>query len=160
MNSFILFIITAMMTATLQISSSSFKANETIPSKYTCEGDNINPSLSVKHVPQQAKSLALIVDDPDAPNGTFDHWVIWNIDPAGAIGENTAPGTQGKNGSGKMGYMGPCPPTGTHHYHFKIYALDVILALQEGANKMQLESAMKGHILARGELIGLYKKTK
>jgi hypothetical protein len=131
-----------------------------IPSKYTCDGDNINPPLTIKNIPKQTKSLALIVDDPDAPSGTFDHWITWNIPPVETIGENSAPGSHGRNGSGRNGYMGPCPPSGTHHYHFKVYALDTKLTLQEGANKKQLENAMKGYILAMGELIGLYKKTK
>ena len=159
MNTFLLFIIAGITAATLQVSSSAFKENDLIPAKYTCEGENINPAISVKNIPQQAKSLALIMDDPDAPNG-FNHWVMWNVDPSGTINENSAPGTQGKNGAGKSGYAGPCPPTGTHHYHFKVYALDTKLNLQEGANKTQLEAAIKGHVLASGELIGLYKKTK
>lgn len=160
MNSFFLFIVASITATTLQVSSPAFKENGLIPSKYTCEGQNINPALTVKNIPQGTKSLALIVDDPDAPNGTFDHWVIWNIDPSGTIGENSAPGTEGKNGTGKNGYMGPCPPTGTHHYHFKVYALNGKLDLESGANKSQLEKAMTGHILAQAELIGLYKKTK
>ena len=160
MNTFLLFIIAGITAATLQVSSSAFKENDLIPAKYTCEGENINPAISVKNIPQQAKSLALIMDDPDARNGGFNHWVMWNIDPSGTINENSAPGTQGKNGAGKSGYAGPCPPTGTHHYHFKVYALDTKLNLQEGANKTQLEAAIKGHVLASGELIGLYKKTK
>ena len=144
----------------LQISSPSFKENEMIPSTFTCEGDSINPAISVKNIPQQTKSLALIMEDPDATRGTFDHWIMWNIDPNGEIGEGSAPGNQGKNGYGKKEYAGPCPPTGTHHYHFRIFALDTELELNDGANKTQLEDAMMGHILAEGELVGLYKKAK
>ena len=161
MNALILFIITALTSSPFNVSSPSFKQNGMIPSEYTCEGKNINPSITIKNVPQKTMSLALIVDDPDAPKGTFDHWVIWNIDPsATTIGENSAPGTEGKNGSGKNDYMGPCPPSGTHHYHFKVYALNTKLDLAAGATKKHLEIAMKTHILAKAELIGLYKKTK
>src|SRR3982750_234434 len=98
MNSIILFLIAGITAATLQVSSTSFKENGMIPSKYTCEGDNVNPAISVKNIPQQTKSLALIMDDPDAPNGGFTHWVAWNIEPAGVINENSAPEMQGKNG--------------------------------------------------------------
>jgi len=100
------------------------------------------------------------MDDPDAPNGTFDHWLLWNIDPGiTIINENSAPGTQGKNGRNTNKYIGPCPPTGTHHYHFKVYALGTMLDLEEGADKAMLEAAMKGYIIAEGELVGLYRKT-
>jgi len=160
MNSLILFILMTLNSTTLQVSSSSFKENTMIPSKYTCEGENISPALAIKNIPKQAKTLALIADDPDAPNGGFVHWVAFNVDPAGTIKEHTEPGTKGKNGAGKNGYMGPCPPSGTHHYHFRVYALDSKLDLEEGATKAQLEKAMHGHILAQGELVGLYKKVK
>ena len=161
MNSLALFLLGAFTTATLQVSSPAFKENGMIPSKYTCEGDNINPTIYVKNIPQKAKSLALIMDDPDAPMaGGFTHWVAWNIDPAGMINEKSSQGVQGKNGGGKNGYTGPCPPGGTHHYHFKVYALNEMLTLKSGADKKQLEDAMKGHILATGEVVGLYKKIK
>ena len=143
----------------LEISSPSFSANGNIPAKFTCEGENKNPALSVKNIPAGTKSLAIIVEDPDAPQGTVYHWVTWNIDPSGNIPEKTAVGTQGKNTKGDNGYMGPCPPTGTHHYHFKIYALDTKLDLAEGSTEAQLTSTMKDHVLGSGELIGLYKKT-
>jgi len=160
MNAFILFVFAAVTATTLQVSSPSFKENSMIPQKYTCEGQNINPAISVKNIPQQAKSLALILDDPDAPNGGFVHWVIWNINHSGTINESNAPGAQVKNGAGSNKYIGPCPPTGTHHYHFRVYALDAKLNLQEATDKAALEAAMKGHILASGELVGLYKKAK
>lgn len=145
--------------STLTVSSPSFKHNEMIPSKFTCEGSNINPEILIGNVPATTRSLALILDDPDAPNGTFDHWIMWNI-PADdrKIKENHAPGTEGKNGKGDSKYTGPCPPSGTHHYHFKVYALDTKLDLKSGSTKQALENAMQGHILAQGELIGLYKK--
>jgi Raf kinase inhibitor-like YbhB/YbcL family protein len=141
----------------LTVSSTAFGHNEMIPAKYTCSGTDINPALSIANVPAGTKTLALIVDDPDAPNGTFVHWVSWNI-PVGDIQENSVPGLQGKNTSGQAKYMGPCPPSGTHRYFFKVYAIDTRLDLQAGANKEALLKAMKGHILASGELIGLFKK--
>jgi len=144
----------------LEVSSTAFKHNGSIPSDYTCEGKNINPALEIKNIPTAAKSLAVIMDDPDAPNGTFVHWVTWNLPVKEIIPENSSPGTEGNNGRGNKGYMGPCPPSGTHHYHFKVYALDTSLDLKAGATKAELESAMKSHILAQGETVGVYKKTK
>src|ERR1700735_4758455 len=122
----------SVLAATLQVTSPAFTDNSTIPSKYSCEGQNINPAIYIKQVPAGTQSLALILFDPDAPKGGFTHWVMWNIDPAGMIGENSAPGEQGKNGKGQNSYTGPCPPTGTHHYHFMAYALDTKLDLPSG----------------------------
>jgi Raf kinase inhibitor-like YbhB/YbcL family protein len=151
---------TAITPILLQVTSAAFNENGFIPSKYSCEKESINPPISIKNIPANSKSLALVVDDPDAPNGTVVHWVMWNIDPATTmINENSAPGIQGKNQKGMNGYMGPCPPFGIHHYHFKIYALDTKLTLSDSAGKQGLEDAMKNHIVARGELIGLYKKS-
>lgn len=144
--------------ATLNISSPVFEHNGNIPLKYTCEGENINPPLSISEIPEQAKSLCIIVDDPDAPRGTFNHWVIWNILPKEKLSENSSPGLQGKNSFGKNGYDGPCPPSGTHRYFFKVYALDAILNIPSSSDKKTLEEAISNHILAQGELIGLYKK--
>ena len=144
----------------LQVSSPAFSPNGDIPSRFTCEGENISPALSVTNIPVQAKSLAIIVEDPDAPSGTVTHWICWDIDPKEKITEKSTDGTQGKNTRGNNGYMGPCPPNGTHHYHFKIYALDKKLGLPEGASKADLENAMKDHVLGSGELVGLYKKMK
>ena len=153
-------IIAGITAVTLQISSPSFKDNDFIPLKFTCEGESISPALQVKNIPANTKTLAIIVDDPDAPNGPFVHWVVWNMPPAETIPEKTVAGTMGKNGRGAKGYTGPCPPTGVHHYHFNVYALDTNLDLPEGAGKEELKNAMKGHILGSGELIGLYKKLK
>ena len=144
----------------LQISSPSFPENGNIPSKYTCEGENMNPAISIKNLPSQTNSIAIIVEDPDAPSGTVTHWVAWDIDPTGMIPEKSNSGTQGKNTRGEDGYMGPCPPSGTHHYHFKVFALDIKLGLAKGASKSEVENAMKDHIIGSGELIGLYKKSK
>jgi Raf kinase inhibitor-like YbhB/YbcL family protein len=144
----------------LVISSTAFSNNGMIPREYTCEGGGKNPPLSISGYPQTTKSLVVIVEDPDTDKGTFDHWVVWNIKPAESIGENSVPGTEGKNGEGKLGYKGPCPPTGKHRYFFKVYALDTMLNLEKGSTKKQVEDAMQGHILADGVLIGLYEKHK
>jgi Raf kinase inhibitor-like YbhB/YbcL family protein len=157
MNILTSFIMKTIVIGTLRVSSPAFLPNGFIPEKYSCKGQSINPPLTIKNIPAGTKTLALIVDDPDAPKGTFDHWIMWNIEPAETIKENTAPGTQGKNGRGQNAYTGPCPPSGTHHYHFKVYSLDTRLDLGMDAGKAQLEKAMEGHIIAQGELIGLYK---
>lgn len=143
----------------MDIASVEFENNESIPSKFTCQGDGINPELKISGVPSNAKSLVLIVDDPDAPIGTFTHWVVWNIDPKiSIIKENSIPGTEGSNSIGKTGYIGPCPPSGTHRYLFKLYALDSMLDLHTGADKSQLEAEVARHELARAELVGTYQK--
>lgn len=144
----------------MEVSSPSFQNGDTIPVVYTCEGKSINPEIDIADYPRNAKSLALVIEDPDATKGTFDHWVIWNIEPGTKITENSAPGIEGKNGSGGVGYTGPCPPAGTgiHHYHFKVYALDEKLTLEKGAGKQQLKEAMQGHILAKTEIVGLCSK--
>lgn len=144
----------------MQLTSSAFKHNGTMPSEFTCDGDNINPPLSITNVPSSAKSLALIVDDPDAPVGVWDHWIVFNINPLiKEIKQNTQPqGVAGKNSGGRNSYQGPCPPSGTHRYFFKLYALDATLNLPEGSTKKQVESAMQNHILAKSELMGLYKR--
>ena len=151
----------------MRISSPVFVQNGHIPSKYTCDGENVNPPLKIDFVPTLAKSLALIVDDPDIPDfvkekfhiQVFDHWTAFNISPdVREISEGEEPGTMGKNGRHLTGYTGPCPPDREHRYFFKLYALDKKLELKEGATKAQVEEAMKGHILEKAELIGLYEK--
>jgi Raf kinase inhibitor-like YbhB/YbcL family protein len=144
--------------ATLRISSPEFMDQGYIPMKFTCEGKNINPPLTIRDIPKETVSLVLIVDDPDAPGGTFDHWTVWNIRPTERIGENLIPGTPGRNSRGENRYTGPCPPSGTHRYFFKVYALDTLLDLDENADKKVIEDALHDHVLAYGELIGLYKK--
>ena len=146
--------------AAMKLTSSAFTHNGNIPSEFTCDGSNINPPLSITDVPANAKSLALIVDDPDAPVGVWDHWIVFNINPSlNEIKQNTQPqGSPGKNSGGRNSYQGPCPPSGTHRYFFKLYALDATLNIPEGSTKKQVESAMQNHILAKSELIGLYKR--
>jgi len=144
----------------LDISSASFQAGEEIPVKYTCDGANISPSLDIKGIPEEAKCLALIVDDPDAPISTWVHWVVWNIPVTHHIKENEIHGVEGINDFQQYHYGGPCPPSGTHHYYFKIYALDALLDLPKGSKEFQLEKAMSEHIIAYGEMMGLYTRHK
>lgn len=146
------------LNTTLTVKSPAFANNDFIPSKYTCDGLNINPELNIGDMPKETKSLALIMEDPDAPKRTFDHWVMWNIPLKERIEENSAPGAQGRNSMNENKYHGPCPPEGLHHYYFKIFALDTKLDLPIDTDKKKLLSAMEGHVLASGELVGLYKK--
>ena len=150
----------------LSISSSAFAAGQSIPAIYSCLGRSVSPPLSWTGAPAGTASFALIMDDPDAPIGTFVHWVIFNIPASGSGLPEAVPGSakltdgtlQGSNGAGQTGYAGPCPPSGTHRYFFKLYALDTVLNLPSGASKDQLLKAMQGHILAQGELIGTFNK--
>jgi Raf kinase inhibitor-like YbhB/YbcL family protein len=149
--------------AMITVTSSAFTEGEMIPRKFTCDADDINPPLALAGVPAAAKSLVLIVDDPDAPRGTWTHWLIWNIDPATyGIRENSVPAgaVLGKNDFGRTPYGGPCPPSGVHRYFFKFYALDSRLALKDGASRKDLEKAMRGHVIAEGQLMGKYQRSK
>lgn len=151
---------------TMIVTSTAFREGEMIPEVYSCDGKNISPRLDWTDVPKGTKTFALIVDDPDAPRGTWVHWVLFNI-PADAkgLGEHIPPRStltngarQGVNDSHQLGYDGPCPPSGIHRYYFKLYALDTALTLESGATKAQLLKAMEGHILGHGELMGKYKR--
>lgn len=145
----------------LSIASPAFSHGGMIPPKHTCDGADVNPPLSIGNVPENTKSLALIVDDPDAPMGTWVHWVMWNVEPGTEeIPENSVPkgALQGTNDFRKQSYGGPCPPSGTHRYFFKVYALDTVLSLAAGATKAKLENAMKGHVIGQAELVGRYKR--
>ena len=151
--------------AEIKLTSVAFKDGQSIPAPYTCDGVNISPPLEWSGLPKTTKTVAIIVEDPDAPSGTWVHWVLYNL-PADNIGlvENVpasenlkAGGFQGKNDFGKIGYGGPCPPSGTHHYFFKIYALDSELPLKAGATKAELMKAMEGHIVLEGQLMGTYR---
>jgi len=144
----------------LKVTSPAFQDGESIPSKYTCDGLNISPPLNIQSIPGEAACLALIADDPDAPNGTWVHWVVWNMPVTHHIKENEIHGTEGLNDFKKHNYGGPCPPSGTHRYFFKIYALSSLLNLSSDTSKLQLEKAMSAHIIAFGELVGLYKRNK
>jgi Raf kinase inhibitor-like YbhB/YbcL family protein len=145
-------------TLTLTVSSPAFAPGELIPATYTCEGKNISPPLTIKNIPSDAKSLALVIEDPDATSGLFVHWIVWNIQPKEIIPENSVPGIEGKNGYSRAKYFGPCPPSGTHRYFFRVFALDTILSIPAGSEYDRLKKAMQKHILAKGEVIGLYSK--
>jgi Raf kinase inhibitor-like YbhB/YbcL family protein len=142
----------------LIVTSPVFRDNSQIPSKYTCDGININPPLEIQGIPEGTISMVLIIDDPDAPMGTWDHWIVWNIQPKGKIEEASVPGTEGINGFRKHSYGGPCPPSGTHRYFFKVYALDTKLNISSNSRKSDVEKAMKDHVLTKGQLIGLYSR--
>lgn len=145
----------------LKITSPAFQEGEPIPQRYTCDGEDVNPPLEIASVPENAKSLVLIVDDPDAPVGTWNHWLVWNIDPTTAeIKEASLPegAVLGTNDFGKPKYGGPCPPSGTHRYFFRIYALDTKVSLLQGAKRDELDSAIAGHVIAQGQLIGRYSR--
>jgi Raf kinase inhibitor-like YbhB/YbcL family protein len=147
--------------ANLIVKSPVFENNKSIPKKYSCDGEEVNPPLTVEGIPKESKTLALIVEDPDAPMGIFDHWIIWNIPVLGKISENSTPGTEGVNSASQRSYVGMCPPSGTHRYFFKVYALDTKLDLKpESTKKKDLEKAMQGHVLSKGEIIGLYKRNR
>jgi Raf kinase inhibitor-like YbhB/YbcL family protein len=142
----------------IKVFSSAFASNGSIPGKYTCDGEDINPPLEFEGIPEKAESLVLIVDDPDAPTKTFTHWIVWNIEPVAKIDEDSIPGVEGINDFRKIGYGGPCPPSGTHRYFFRVYALGKKLELKAGAGRKELENEMIGHIVAEGELMGKYRK--
>ena len=143
------------------ITSSVFKHNSKIPSKYTCDDKNINPPLEFSDIPKETKSLVLVVDDPDAPSKTWVHWIAYNIDPSTTkIEENSVPreALQGTTDFGKPGYGGPCPPSGTHRYFFKLYALDTILDVPNGLTKQQVLEKVKDYVIEEAELVGLYSR--
>jgi Raf kinase inhibitor-like YbhB/YbcL family protein len=160
--------------STITIQSRAFAEGAKIPKPFTCDGQNISPPLQWSGVPASAQSLALICDDPDAPLGTWTHWLLYNMPPdvqeltealpqdaslsAPPAGNAEKPAQQGKNDFGNLGYGGPCPPGGTHHYHFKLYALNARLDLPPGATKDELLRVMKGHVLAQGKLVGTYSR--
>jgi Raf kinase inhibitor-like YbhB/YbcL family protein len=148
----------------IELTSPAFDEGEAIASRYTCDGQGVSPPLSWTSVPDGTQSLTLIADDPDAPGGTFVHWVIYDLPsdthrlPEGVPNRRvlSSGAEQGVNGAGGIGYMGPCPPSGTHRYFFKLYALDTKLGLGAGATAERLSDAMQGHVLAKGQLMGTY----
>ena len=145
----------------MKIESKVFLNNQFLPTKYTCDGTSVNPSLKIADVPAEAKSLVLIVDDPDAPSGDFVHWLVCNIDPKITdIEEGSVPagGIQGTGSSGTAGYVPPCPPSGVHHYTFKLYALDTKLGLPNTTTKTELLTAMQGRVINETAMIGLYSR--
>lgn len=147
-------------TSKLKITSSAFPEGGDIPVEYTCQGDDVNPPFHIESIPAETVTLALIVEDPDAPGGTFDHWIVFNIERTSSIARASIPGISGINSAGKTGYLGPCPPSGSHRYYFRFYALDAHVELAAGADKEALKKAMESHILAEGSLMGRYRKQK
>jgi Raf kinase inhibitor-like YbhB/YbcL family protein len=145
---------------TMRITSPAFGHNQPIPPKYTCDGQDIIPPLDFGDIPTGTKSLVLILDDPDAPSGVWDHWIVFDMpgDTQGVAEGQEPAGTHGKNSANTLTYGGPCPPNGQHRYFFKLYALDTLLGLKAGAKKTEVEAAMQGHILDQAELIGLYSR--
>jgi Raf kinase inhibitor-like YbhB/YbcL family protein len=151
----------------LELQTNAFTPGSEIPKRFTCSGSDDSPSLSWTSVPNGSRSLALIVDDPDAPSGTFDHWIVYAIPPQSNGLSEGIPKTeelpngsrQGRNSFGRIGYGGPCPPPGhPHHYRFRLYALDIEVTLPPGANRTQLERVMTDHVLAQAELVGTYRR--
>ncbi|MEX6688224.1 YbhB/YbcL family Raf kinase inhibitor-like protein [Danxiaibacter flavus] len=142
----------------LTISSTAFNNETNIPVKYTCDGDDTNPPLTITDIPEEAHSLAIIMEDPDAPKGTFTHWLVWNIPVSHHIKEHANPGISGNNSAGKTGYHGPCPPSGSHRYYFHVYALNDKLDLPVGADRASLEKSMTDHILAQGSIMAHYQR--
>ena len=159
MNLFILIFLLFCQAPSLSVTSPDFESEGEIPSRFTCDGDDAHPTLRIQGIPEGTKSLAIIMEDPDVPLTTFNHWVVWNIQPVEVIEENSIiTASHGYNSMGKTNYLGPCPPAGMHRYFFKVFALNSMLDIEEDANKRKLESAMDDHILAKGELMGWYRK--
>ena len=146
--------------STLIISSPAFSEGGAIPRKYTADGDGINPPLVIDNVPDGTRTMALILEDPDAPHGTFTHWTLWDIPPSTTISENSEPGVTGLNSMKKTGYTPPNPPSGSHRYYFHVYALDYSPNLGTGSGREELEDALGGHVLAEGTMMGRYQSSK
>lgn len=141
----------------MELTSPAFDEGMTIPDRYTCNGEDLSPALELRNIPTDVVSLVLVMDDPDAPVGVWDHWIAFDIEPREHIPEGVESiGTAGKNSWGRPGYGGPCPPSGTHRYFFTVYALDAELGLSAGATKSAVLDALEGHVLAQATLMGLY----
>lgn len=158
MQIFILFYSFLFQAAPLTVISPDFPNEGNIPPRFTCDGEDINPTIIINGIPEGTKSLVLIGEDPDAPLTTFTQWIIWNIKPTDTILENTVPGNVGINTVGKTHYRGPCATAGTQRYVFKVYALDSMLKLKADAKRSKVDEAMEGHILAFGQLMGIYNR--
>jgi Raf kinase inhibitor-like YbhB/YbcL family protein len=145
--------------AAMKLTSPAFEHEAAIPIRYTCDGDNVSPELRIAEIPEGALALVLVMDDPDATVGTWDHWVAYDVAPRGAIPEGVGDlGTAGLNSWKQAGYGGPCPPSGTHRYFFRVLALDALLGLAEGANKTEVLAASEGHVLAEAVLMGTFAR--
>ncbi|MFP4473079.1 MAG: YbhB/YbcL family Raf kinase inhibitor-like protein [Candidatus Omnitrophota bacterium] len=142
----------------LSVRSPEFGEGEMIPVEFTCQGPDVNPPLKISDIPDGTESLAMVVEDPDAPTGTWIHWIVFDVPIMGEIPRDSRPGREGKNDFGRMDFGGPCPPSGEHRYIFRVYALDTILGLPEGIGKDQLMDALEGHVIEQAELTGIYRK--
>jgi Raf kinase inhibitor-like YbhB/YbcL family protein len=142
----------------LVVKSPDFEHEGEIPSRFTCDGKDINPTLEIESIPKGTKSIVVLMEDPDGRSASMNYWVRWNLKPTGIIEEGTTAGVRGTNSMGKSGYLGPCPNAGTHRYFFKVYALDEMLNLSEDSDKWMVQEAMKNHILASGEIMGWYRR--
>ncbi|MFD2512278.1 YbhB/YbcL family Raf kinase inhibitor-like protein [Pontibacter locisalis] len=142
----------------IQLSSPAFENGEKIPEEFTCDGENQSPPLQIAELPVGTQSLVLIMEDPDAPAGTWTHWLMWNIPPTNEIEKGSSPGVQGKNDFGDQGYKGPCTSLGTHRYYIRVYAIDINIDLPAGSTKAALLNSMSYHILGSGELMGFYSR--
>lgn len=142
----------------MRVHSPAFKERKPIPTKYTCDGSDVNPPLEISDTPSGAQSMVLTFDDPDAPAKTWLHWLVYDIPVTRTIAENSVPGTQGHNDFDRNDYGGPCPPGGEHRYYFRLYALDTKLGLPQGASRKDVENAMKNHVVAEAELMGVYAR--
>lgn len=141
----------------MQLISPAFKNHEELPVEFTCDGAGLHPPLEFSDAPSETQSLVLIMEDPDAPNGTFDHWIVFNL-PAQTKNLTNSPGLSGRNSAGRTGYVGACPPSGQHRYIFHLYALDIILDLKAGASRQEIEQVMSGHVLDQAELQSSYRR--
>lgn len=144
----------------ITIKSPAFSYKKMIPKKYTADGANINPSLILRNIPDETQSMVLLMEDPDAPIDTWVHWLVWNIHPSTKINEDSIPGIEGLNAFRQHHYGGPCPPSGTHHYFFKVYALDTFLDLSPNSSKREVMRAIKDHVVGYGELVGSYNRNQ
>lgn len=142
----------------LVLKSPAFEHEGEIPSKFTCDGKDVNPALEIEQIPKGTKSIVVLMEDPDSPSAALTCWVRWDLKPTGVVEEGTSAGKAGTNSLGKSGYLGPCPNAGIHRYFFKVYALNENLDLPEGSDKWKVQEAMKGHVLASGEIMGWYRR--
>lgn len=142
----------------MKITIPAFDHEKDIPAKYTCNGENVNPAIKIEDIPEEAKCLAVVVEDPDAPGGTFYHWVMWNVPLQNEIKENSSPGIEGIHGFKKRGYTGPCPPSGTHRYYFKVFGLDEMLDIDTSTTGDQFLEMIENKIVGFDEWMGSYSK--
>lgn len=155
---FLFYMLFCLQEPKLSVSSPDFEHEGVLPRKFTCDGDDTNPTLFVEGIPERCKSLVVIVEDPDVSTTTFNHWIVWNVPPQETLVEGNVKGVEGSNSLGKNNYLGPCPTAGSHRYFFKVYALDRTLALEKDTDKAELERAMAPYVLAQGEIMGTYQR--